>query len=81
MYLTKIKEMARLSMREDIKRIVLAVPTYYDDDQRIALKDGASRAGFEIKKIVDEPIAAATAYGLDEDDEVKNILVISLGGR
>ena len=53
MYLTKIKEMARLSMREDIKRIVLAVPTYYDDDQRRALKDGASRAGFEIKKIVD----------------------------
>merc|ERR1712072_908153 len=66
---------------KDIKKAVITVPAYFDDAQRQATKDAAKIAGLEVERIIKEPIAAALAYGMD--DEVKgkkNVLVYDLGG-
>merc|ERR1712072_650840 len=66
---------------KDIKKAVITVPAYFDDARRQATKDAAKIAGLEVERIIKEPIAAALAYGMD--DEVKgekNVLVYDLGG-
>lgn len=77
--LAKIKADAEAYFGEDIKEAVITVPAYFDDSQRQATKNAGKIAGFDVKRIINEPTAAAIAYGLNEKDE-KTILVYDLGG-
>jgi len=77
--LAKIKHDAEDFLGEEVKEAVITVPAYFDDSQRQATKDAGKIAGFDVKRIVNEPTAAALAYGLDgKKDEV--IAVFDLGG-
>jgi molecular chaperone DnaK len=79
MILQKIKTDAEAFLGEPVTEAVITVPAYFDDDQRQATKDAGKIAGLDVKRIVNEPTAAALAYGLDKDqDEV--IAVYDLGG-
>ena len=79
MVLTKMKEIAENFLGQEIKYAVVTVPAYFNDSQRQATKDAGSIAGLEVLRIINEPSAAAIAYGLDKTDE-KNIIVFDLGG-
>ena len=79
MILTKMKEVAENYLGQDVKYAVVTVPAYFNDSQRQATKDAGSIAGLEVLRIINEPSAAAIAYGLDKKDE-KNIVVFDLGG-
>ncbi|HEQ65383.1 MAG TPA: molecular chaperone DnaK, partial [bacterium] len=77
--LGKIKKDAESFLGEEIKEAVITVPAYFDDSQRKATKDAGKIAGFDVKRVVNEPTAAALAYGLDKKkDEI--IAVYDLGG-
>ncbi|XP_017239287.1 luminal-binding protein 5, partial [Daucus carota subsp. sativus] len=80
MILTKMKETAEAYLREKVKDVVLTVPAYFNDAQRQAMKDAGIIAGLNVARIIDEPTAAAIAYGLDWHSDEKNILVFHLGG-
>lgn len=77
--LQKIKRDAEEYIGDEIKEAVITVPAYFNDDQRQATKDAGKIAGFEVKRILNEPTAAALAYGLDKEGEHK-IAVYDLGG-
>ncbi|HUR62353.1 MAG TPA: molecular chaperone DnaK [Candidatus Thermoplasmatota archaeon] len=77
--LQKIKTDAEAFLGEEVKEAVITVPAYFDDDQRQATKDAGRIAGLEVKRIVNEPTAAALAYGLDKDND-ETIAVYDLGG-
>jgi molecular chaperone DnaK len=77
--LQKIKTDAEAFLGEPVKEAVITVPAYFDDDQRQATKDAGRIAGLEVKRIVNEPTAAALAYGLDKDND-ETIAVYDLGG-
>ncbi len=77
--LQKIKRDAEDFLREEINEAVITVPAYFDDNQRQATKNAGRIAGFEVKRIINEPTAAALAYGLDKKGESK-IAVYDLGG-
>ena len=77
--LQKIKRDAEEYLGEEVKEAVITVPAYFNDDQRQATKDAGKIAGFEVKRILNEPTAAALAYGLDKEGEHK-IAVYDLGG-
>lgn len=77
--LQKIKRDAEEYIGDKIKEAVITVPAYFDDDQRQATKDAGKIAGFEVKRILNEPTAAALAYGLEKEGEHK-IAVYDLGG-
>jgi len=77
--LQKIKKDAEAFLGEPIKKAVITVPAYFNDNQRTATKDAGTIAGLEVVRLVNEPTAAAMAYGLDKSDEQK-ILVFDLGG-
>ncbi len=79
MILQKIKRDAEDYLGEEIARAVITVPAYFNDRQRQATKDAGEIAGFEVERIVNEPTAAAMAYGLDEDQD-QTVLVYDLGG-
>merc|ERR1711871_945240 len=79
MVLTKMKETAENYLGKDVKHAVITVPAYFNDAQRQATKDAGTIAGLEVLRIINEPTAAAIAYGLDKKAE-KNILVYDLGG-
>lgn len=79
MILTKMKNIAENYLGEDVKYAVVTVPAYFNDSQRQATKDAGAIAGLEILRIINEPSAAAIAYGLDKKEE-KNIVVFDLGG-
>ncbi|HET6398646.1 MAG TPA: molecular chaperone DnaK [Candidatus Thermoplasmatota archaeon] len=79
MILRKIKTDAEAFLGEEVTDAVITVPAYFDDDQRQATKDAGKIAGLEVKRIVNEPTAAALAYGLDKDNDEK-IAVYDLGG-
>ena len=79
MVLTKMKETAEAYLGKDIKNAVVTVPAYFNDAQRQATKDAGVIAGLNVARIINEPTAAAIAYGLDKKGE-KNILVFDLGG-
>ena len=79
MVLQKIKEDAEAYFGHEVKYAVITVPAYFDDSQRQATKDAGKIAGFEVKRILNEPTAAALAYGLDKEKEGK-IAVFDLGG-
>lgn len=79
MILTKMKEIAENYLGQDVNYAVVTVPAYFNDSQRQATKDAGAIAGLEVLRIINEPSAAAIAYGLDKKDE-KNIVVFDLGG-
>ncbi|OMO86704.1 Heat shock protein 70 family [Corchorus capsularis] len=80
MILTKMKETAEDYLGKKIKDAVITVPAYFNDAQRQATKDAGTIAGLNVARIINEPTAAAIAYGLDKKGEEKNILVYDLGG-
>ncbi|MBI1952407.1 molecular chaperone DnaK [Candidatus Saccharibacteria bacterium] len=79
MILSKLKADAEKFLGEPVTEAVITVPAYFDDSQRQATKDGGKIAGLEVKRIINEPTAAALAYGLDKAKEEK-IAVYDLGG-
>merc|ERR1719408_1141231 len=80
MILHKMKETAEAYLGKDIKSAVVTVPAYFNDSQRQATKDAGVIAGLNVLRIINEPTAAAIAYGLDKKGGEKNILVFDLGG-
>jgi len=80
MVLTKMKETAESYIGEPVTDAVVTVPAYFNDAQRQATKDAGMIAGLNILRIINEPTAAAIAYGLDKKDEEKTILIFDLGG-
>jgi len=80
MVLTKMKETAESYIGETVTDAVVTVPAYFNDSQRQATKDAGMIAGLNILRIINEPTAAAIAYGLDKKDEEKTILIFDLGG-
>jgi len=79
MVLTKMKDIAETYIGQSVKNVVITVPAYFNDAQRQATKDAGAIAGLNVVRIINEPTAAAIAYGLDKKGE-KNILVFDLGG-
>jgi len=79
MILKKMKKDAEAYLGEPVTEAVITVPAYFQDDQRQATKDAGVIAGLEVKRIINEPTAAALAYGLDKKEEEK-VLVFDLGG-
>jgi heat shock protein 5 len=79
MILTKMKEVAENYLGQEVKYAVITVPAYFNDSQRQATKDAGLISGLDVLRIINEPSAAAIAYGLDKKDE-KNIIVFDLGG-
>jgi len=80
MILTKMKETAEAFLGKTIKNAVVTVPAYFNDAQRQATKDAGTIAGLNVMRIINEPTAAAIAYGLDKKSKEKNIMVYDLGG-
>ena len=79
--LKKLKELAEQYLQKEVKNAVITVPAYFNDAQRQATKDAGRIAGLNVLRIINEPTAAAVAYGLNHrDDGEKNILVFDLGG-
>src|ERR687897_824750 len=79
MILQKLKADAEAYLGETVDSAVITVPAYFNDDQRQATKDAGRIAGLDVKRIINEPTAAALAYGLDKEEE-QTILVFDLGG-
>ena len=79
MILKKLKKDAEAYLGEEVKEAVITVPAYFTDAQRQATKDAGAIAGLEVKRIINEPTAAALAYGLDKNKDEK-VLVFDLGG-
>merc|ERR1712071_178087 len=80
MVLGKMKEVAEAYLGKKVTHAVVTVPAYFNDAQRQATKDAGVIAGLNVMRIINEPTAAAIAYGLDKKDGEKNILVFDLGG-
>ncbi|SAM01991.1 hypothetical protein [Absidia glauca] len=80
MVLTKMKETAEAYLGKPVTHAVVTVPAYFNDAQRQATKDAGTIAGLNIIRIINEPTAAAIAYGLDKNDGEKHVLVYDLGG-
>ncbi|KAL2231226.1 luminal-binding protein 5 [Sesamum indicum] len=80
MVLRKMKETAESYLGKKVHDAVVTVPAYFNDAQRQATKDAGAIAGLNVVRIINEPTAAAIAYGLDKEGEEKNILVFDLGG-
>ena len=82
MILSKLKEDAESYLGEKVTQAVITVPAYFSDSQRQATKDAGKIAGLEVLRIINEPTAAALAYGLDKDASQKGqkVLIYDLGG-
>ena len=80
MVLSKMREIAEAYLGKEIKNAVVTVPAYFNDAQRQATKDAGTISGLNVRRIINEPTAAAIAYGLDKKGGEKNILVYDLGG-
>ncbi len=78
--LTKLKRDAEAYLGDTVTQAVITVPAYFDDAQRQATKEAGAIAGLEVLRIINEPTAAALAYGLDKQDHDRTILVFDLGG-
>ncbi len=78
--LQKMKETAEAKLGEKVDQAVITVPAYFNDAQRQATKDAGKIAGLEVLRIINEPTAAALAYGLDKKKDAKTIAVYDLGG-
>ncbi|CAL8113744.1 unnamed protein product [Orchesella dallaii] len=80
MVLVKMKETAEAYLGKKVTHAVVTVPAYFNDAQRQATKDAGTIAGLNVMRIINEPTAAAIAYGLDKKEGEKNVLVFDLGG-
>ncbi len=80
MILTKMKQTAEEYLGEKVTEAVITVPAYFNDSQRQATKDAGEIAGLTVKRIINEPTAAALAYGLDKKDKNMTVAVYDLGG-
>ena len=80
MILQKIKSDVESYLGETVSEVVITVPAYFTDSQRQATKDAGKIAGLDVKRIINEPTAAALAYGMDKDTEQHKIMVFDLGG-
>ncbi len=78
--LMNLKASAESYLGSEVKRAVITVPAYFNDAQRQATKNAGKIAGLEVERIINEPTAAALAYGLDKQDKSQTILVYDLGG-
>ncbi|TDA33759.1 MAG: molecular chaperone DnaK [Hadesarchaea archaeon] len=78
--LQKIKRDAEAFLGQEVKKAVITVPAYFNDNQRQATKDAGTIAGLEVVRIINEPTAASLAYGLDKAEKEQKILVFDLGG-
>ena len=78
--LQKLKADAESYLGETVTEAVITVPAYFSDSQRQATKDAGKIAGLEVKRIINEPTAAALAYGVDKEDHMQTIMVYDLGG-
>ena len=82
MVLTKMKETAESYLGKKVVDVVVTVPAYFNDSQRQATKDAGTIAGLNVVRIINEPTAAAIAYGLDKKKEgEKNVLIFDFGGK
>jgi len=80
MVLTKMKDIAEAYLGKEVNNAVVTVPAYFNDSQRQATKDAGAISGLNVLRIINEPTAAAIAYGLDQKGEEKNVLIFDLGG-
>ena len=80
MVLSKMKEIAEAYLAKEVKNAVVTVPAYFNDSQRQATKDAGAISGLNVLRIINEPTAAAIAYGLDQKGNEKNVLIFDLGG-
>ena len=80
MILSYMKDYAEAYLGEKVDRAVITVPAYFNDSQRQATKNAGKIAGLKVERIINEPTAAALAYGLDKQDKSQTILVYDLGG-
>ena len=80
MILTKLKKDAESYLGEEVKQAVITVPAYFNDSERQATKNAGTIAGLEVLRIINEPTAAALAYGLDKQDDTLTVIVFDLGG-
>ncbi|KAF7315043.1 putative SSC1-mitochondrial HSP70 member [Mycena indigotica] len=80
MVLTKMKETAEQYLNQKVNHAVITVPAYFNDAQRQATKDAGQIAGLNVLRVINEPTAAALAYGLDKDSKAKIVAVYDLGG-
>jgi len=81
MVLTKMKETAEAFLGQTVKNAVITVPAYFNDSQRQATKDAGTISGLNVLRIINEPTAAAIAYGLDKKGQgERNVLIFDLGG-
>ena len=78
--LQKMKKTAEDYLGQEVKEAVITVPAYFDDDQRKATMEAGQIAGLDVKRIINEPTAAALAYGIDKSDKDMNIVVYDIGG-
>ena len=80
MILGDLKKTAEAYLGEKVNKAVITVPAYFNDSQRQATKNAGKIAGLEVERIINEPTAAALAYGLDKQEETQTVLVYDLGG-
>lgn len=80
MVLGKMKETAEAYLGQPVNDGVVTVPAYFNDSQRQATKDAGSICGLNVLRIINEPTAAAIAYGLDKKGGEKNVLIYDMGG-
>lgn len=80
MVLGKLKADAESYLGEEVKQAVITVPAYFNDSERQATKNAGTIAGLEVLRIINEPTAAALAYGLDKQDDTLTVVVFDLGG-
>mmetsp|Transcript_7236 Transcript_7236/g.8244 ORF Transcript_7236/g.8244 Transcript_7236/m.8244 type:complete len:664 (-) Transcript_7236:66-2057(-) len=80
MVLSKMKEIAEAYLGKEVRNAVVTVPAYFNDSQRQATKDAGAISGLNVLRIINEPTAAAIAYGLDQKGDEKNVLIFDLGG-
>ncbi|TVT29370.1 molecular chaperone DnaK [Salinicoccus cyprini] len=80
MILQNLKETAESYLGEKVSKAVVTVPAYFNDSERQATKDAGRIAGLEVERIINEPTAAALAYGLDKQEKDEKVLVFDLGG-
>lgn len=83
MVLTKMKQTAESYLGQEVKNAVITVPAYFNDSQRQATKDAGAIAGLNVLRIINEPTAAAIAYGLDKvgNGKTQNVLIFDTGGK
>ncbi len=81
MILHKMKEVSEAFLGETVKDAVITVPAYFNDAQRQATKDAGAIAGLNVLRIINEPTAAAIAYGLDKKGKSQNVLIFDCGGK